>query len=325
MKKIFVVTFLITLVALLVTTGSAYAYTMDVNEGQESFKFAPITRYLDDSSTWTVSNPSGNVYLITNISFHDDIPNYQLNLDDVYRATFSGKEAVFPLQFASNAVGYSLNINKNSTVLYGFFEKAGYSTDFYDTTSMIYSYMAGYDFGNNVPVAINVNDLKINLTVHSNGSMTNQDVKDFASLLFSRIWVYWQQSYDYYGIDFGTSDYNDGYEQGRLNGYFSGYSEAREQYARFHQGMWQTADEAYNNGYAQGTNESYAIGYDDGYNNGVAVTEPQAYDEGYQNGFTEGIQDAFMNSIQYWFPSAILLVLIGGGILYMIKRKNGVE
>ena len=153
--------------------------------------------------------------------------------------------------------------------------------------------------------------------------------------------------YDYYSEY--QMGYDDGFDEGHQNGLESGYASGKSV------GIIIGRDDVLNNPnlydlytsidrttYGQQQRElGESIGYADGYDDGDEDGYARGYDEGKQDGFTEGAQlsqedaynegygvgsqNAFLNSLQYWFPSAILLVLIGGGILYMIKRKNGVE
>lgn len=81
-------------------------------------------------------------------------------------------------------------------------------------------------------------------------------------------------------------------------------------------------DEGYTDGVQEGNSSGYQTGYNNGYNEGygegILLTEEEAYENGYQKGST----DSFLAGFQKWIVPAIIIVLIGGGVISIIAMKR---
>lgn len=88
----------------------------------------------------------------------------------------------------------------------------------------------------------------------------------------------------------------DGFKDGEEYGYSSGY----------------------NSGVIDGGSDGYNIGYNSGYNSGLIANEGEAWNEG----FKEGSTNSFLAGMEKWIVPAIIIVLIGGGVVSFLMAKK---
>lgn len=159
------------------------------------------------------------------------------------------------------------------------------------------------------------NSTRINLRVTVNKTLAEDygfpDYYTFDDLFFNRdTALYVLYHADYGSIDYQTG-FNDGYEAGSEDGFLDGYN--------------QGYDTGYNTGYNLGRGEGYDLGYDIGYDEGYDI----GYDEGlkvsqseaYNKGYNDGSKDSFLAKINTWLVPAIILVFIVG--IFVTYRRRG--
>ncbi len=115
---------------------------------------------------------------------------------------------------------------------------------------------------------------------------------------------------------------NEGYEDGLADGYSIGYDEG------YYNGSVDAFDSGYSLGYDNGFADGYQNGFDDAYNEIISSDE---YTLGYNDGFKSGEKskivknnEAFYGGIEKWLVPAIIVVLVGGGIMSIsaLKRRE---
>lgn len=159
--------------------------------------------------------------------------------------------------------------------------------------------------------------------------------KDFATaILYEGDLTSYTNGYNdarnYYAhYDFSTQEYltADEYSQDAYNeGKYFGYQEGKQDYGYWNGSTYLDSLQAYNEGELQGKeywaykdSGSYYTG-SQAYSMGALAGENIAYNEGYK----KGSEESFTSGIQNWIVPAIVITLIGGGVLFMLQgRRKG--
>ena len=132
----------------------------------------------------------------------------------------------------------------------------------------------------------------------------------------------------------GSPDYEYalGYMRG-LEGEGTGYAEGYEAGSRLAEGLLASEyQRGLQNGFAEGFQEGRNKGYRDGFNDAYnEIITSDEYTLAYENGFKDGEKrkkeknnEAFYGSIEKWLVPAIIVVLVGGGIMSIsaLKRRE---
>ena len=115
-------------------------------------------------------------------------------------------------------------------------------------------------------------------------------------------------------LDGITDGYNDGYDAGYEDGYDDGHDDG------FDEGYIIGEGDGYEEGISEGILTGDSVQYDNGYQDGVNDNS-----EAYNAGYKAGGEGTFLANLGDWMVPAIIIVLLGGGILSImaIKKREG--
>lgn len=245
MKKILII-FTLAIVLSVLLIKPVYAYDLDYNNGAITYNYAPLTRYTQDKSGYSITNPSSNVY-VASISTQFNKVNHVIDATQVSRITISGRNPVFPIPFTSYMTSYSISsVNMYMNISFAESHSANY-----DTTSLI------FDKVSTAPMSIS--GATMTVYIITTQSISDSAVRDNVYHVLSAYWAYFGQNGDTQAYDISNGGYDKGFEAGKEYGYQQGFED--------------TWDYAYDNGYDSGYDIGYFDGDADGYLRGLEAEQ----------------------------------------------------
>ena len=278
-----------------IASGGGTAKALDMQEfddytsGYNIGLYEDINPYIDYISTDVSRDDFGGMYFLDIVQTYYASSDYNFASFRDFRAIYILFDGIHPTQSA-NFFNYEVRNHDTSAVVYSLSLSPNYATNINGIASI-------FDDHNYQPTGIAI-DIEINIQIRLTAPQTTQFYADSGGAgnsiyIGNESFYYWTVALAVLGT---------GYDEGFTNGYIVGELD----------------------GYAEGLSDGILTGdsvlYDNGYQDGL-LDNSAAYEAGY----TAGANDSFLGNFDTWIVPAIIVVLLGGGILSImaIKKREG--
>lgn len=255
--------------------------------------YEDINSYITHTSTVVSRDDFGGMYFIDIVQTYYASNDYEFASFHDFTSIYVLFDGIHPSQVA-NFFNYNIKNHDTAVSIYTKSTSPNYATNINGIASI-------FDDHNYSPTGIAI-DIEINIQIRLTAPKTAQFYANEgggATQIFigNEAFYYWTVALAVLG---------DGYDVGFANGYIIGERDGYE--------------EGLSEGILTGDSVMYDNGYQDGYQDGLLDNS-----EAYQAGYREGSESSFMANIGDWMVPAIIVVLLGGGILSImaIKKREG--
>jgi len=251
--------------------------------------YEDINPYIDYVSTVVSRDDFGGMYYIDIVQTYYTSTDYNFASFHDFTSIYVLFDGIHPTQSA-NFFNYNIKNHDTAVSVYTKSTSPNYATNL----NGIASTFSDHSYS---PTGISI-DIEINIQIRLTAPKTTQfyaNAGGGATQIFigNEAFYYWTVALAVLG---------DGYDAGWANGYIKG------------------EQDGYEEGLSEGILTGDSVMYDSGYQDGLNDNS-----EAYQAGYREGSESSFMANIGDWMVPAIIVVLLGGGILSImaIKKREG--
>ena len=273
--------------------GTAKALNMEdfatYTNGYNIGLYDNINPYITRTSTVASRDDFGGMYFIDIVQTYYASNDYEFASFHDFTSIYVLFDGIHPTQEA-NFFNYEIKNHATAATVYTKSTSPNYATNINGIASI-------FDDHAYSPTGIAI-DIEINIQIRLTAPQTTQfyaNTGGGATQIFigNEAFYYWTVALAVLG---------DGYDAGFANGYIIGERDGYEE------------------GLSEGILTGDSVMYDNGYQDGLLDNS-----EAYQAGYREGSESSFMANIGDWMVPAIIVVLLGGGILSImaIKKREG--
>lgn len=275
-----------------ITSGGGTAKALDMKDfatytaGYNIGLYDDINPYITRTSTVASRDDFGGMYFIDIVQTYYTSNDYNFASFHDFTAIYVLFDAIHPTQSA-NFFNYNIKNHETGVSVYTKSTSPNYATNL----NGIASTFSKHSYS---PTGIAI-DIEINIQIRLVAPQTTQfyaNTGGAATQIFigNEAFYYWTVALAVLG---------DGYDAGFANGYIKG------------------EQDGYEEGLSEGLLTGDSVIYNNGYQDGLLDNS-----EAYQAGYNDGSNKSFLANIGDWMVPAIIVVLLGGGILSIMAIKK---
>lgn len=275
-----------------ITSGGGTAKALDMKDfatytaAYNIGLYDDINPYITRTSTVASRDDFGGMYFIDIVQTYYTSNDYNFASFQDFTAIYVLFDGIHPTQEA-NFFNYNIKNHETGVSVYTKSTSPNYATNL----NGIASTFSKHSYS---PTGIAI-DIEINIQIRLVAPQTTQfyaNAGGAATQIFigNEAFYYWTVALAVLG---------DGYDAGFANGYIKG------------------EQDGYEEGLSEGLLTGDSVIYDNGYHDGLLDNS-----EAYQAGYNDGSNKSFLANIGDWIVPAIIVVLLGGGILSIMAIKK---